>query len=534
MSNKFKKDESKTEVVKEWAGNSFNGNPSFQGYAFGYGGKTQLAAPVSSQIPEDFEQILKDIVEDELLKGLYERHPADQFYNDLPGSPGGITNLAAKKQFVPVDPEEKNDEEPFGPTVGGFPVEINTPNNVQATTKSSQGKNIIDMNALAIDYLPEESVGIWSSFGRNQLAAPRDFQKELEDQKNGGGDITAKLPLGGMGNVSHPKTHVPNSVDNTALNLKSLEEKVINKNKGLFEMKLEAINSLINEIIYSEMASHFANFLSSEKTLNQMHMELSKILQKYNGDYAKAEASQEWQDNLKKYQATANKELEDKKMAAKVAGMFPEKEPLLEPFATNKKPTGPIGTTPTSGKPQTTADKFSQRLRAIGNKKMQFADTVPASDATAPRNSSQSMPPTRKSIPERKNMSMMEAKITQMVREAIVKELKETVSLYESMAAGEPSDGDVAFVDGETWHYDSKTAKWYVEREFDQLISQREEEWLRNNPESLETSPENEVLNQLLETEFENGSNNKSKISEAVLGFMIEKAVKKFLFEGSE
>lgn len=524
MSKRPKKDSEKPENVKEWAGNSFNGNPSFQGYAFGYGGKTQLAAPVSSQVPEDFEQILKDIVEDELLKGLYERHPADQFYNDLPGSPGGLTNLAAKKQFVPIDPEEKNNEEPFGPTVGGFPVELNTPNNVNATTRSSQGRVNIDMDALAIDYLPKESVGVWSSFGRNQLAAPRDFQRELEIQRDGGGDLTAKLPLGGMGNVSHPKTHVPNSVDNTALNLKSLAEKVINKNEGLFEMKIDGLNSLINEIIYSEMASNYANLVGSEKTLSQMHADFGQLLQKYGGDYKKAEASQEWQDQLKKYQQATDKEIEDTKHASKIAAMWPQKEPVLPPFAT--KPTGPVGTGP--AKSPTAADRFSQRLRGSLNKKMQFADTVPPE-----QQGSKSMPPTRKSIPEGKNMSVIEAKITKMVREAIVKELKETVSLFESMAGDQPVDGDFALVDGQNWYYDGQTSKWYVEKEYDMLTSEREEEWLRNNPEALESSPEDEIINQLLEAEFET-TNNKSRISESTLKFMVERAVKKFLFEGNE
>ena len=594
-----KKRKTTDDSIKEWAGNTLNGNPTFQGFAYGYGGRNQLAQPVDSQVPEDFEEIVKSIVEDELLKGLYERHPADQFYNDLPGTPGGMTNLSAKKQFVPIDPEEANNAPVLGPTVGGFPVELNTPNDPNATTRSSLGRQIIDMDALVVDYLPEdylpeESVGIWSSFGRDQLVAPRDWQKELEAQQ--AGDITAKLPLGGMGNVSSPKTHVPNSISTTNVMLKNMMEKVININEGSEIMKIDGIYALINEIIFSEMAKNFGNFVGSEELLSQASTEFGNILQKYGGDYKKAEQSQEWQNQLKSFQIKSDKEsssYDSELLAKRVGAILPQKEPLLAPFQTRKKQTmpggstatagGPVGTTGTGQKKEPTAAmKFTNRLKNVVDKKGQFADTQPAIGSASKTTSSPAQgattapsttgpqvfkkpqgynPPlanqSKKNVSEgrkgnEKTMSKLEETITALVRKAIREELRETVALLESsfkqrLANLEAKDGEVVIVDEEEFVFDAETDKWWHVKDYEQMTNHREAEWNKNNPEpdmatsDMVTAATNtankaddgntDLVTKLMEMEFET-TNGKSSVSEEVLESLVKESVKRFLFEG--
>lgn len=227
-------DTKKEKDIKEWAGAGVNGAPSFQGVAYGYGGRAQLAGP-PRPLPDDFEHIIDDLVADELndMFGgsekpiwtkdatLKERNASDANYSHLGGSPGGDNALVAKRDFIPVDPSEQDNVDFLGPTVDGIAlkdIEGNTSNNWKSVNLANRGRLNMDLDSLVKNQeLPEGMVSgggksPWGSFSPNKLVAPKDWTAETE--KNVLGDMDAKNPLGGMGVVQKPIAFVPNSAEN--------------------------------------------------------------------------------------------------------------------------------------------------------------------------------------------------------------------------------------------------------------------------------------------------------------------------------
>lgn len=222
------------EDLTEWAGAGINGAPSFQGVAYGYGGRAQLAGP-PRPYPPDFEQVVDELVADELndmfggsekpiwtREGkIHERNASDANYHDLPGFPATNT-LVAKNNFVPVDPAEQDNVDWLGPTVAGIAlndIPNNTANNWKATTPEKRGKQIVDIDALVKNQaLPEGMVsgaGLSpgaSTWSGGTLVAPKDWAQEREE--NATGDMDARNPLGGMGVVNKPQRFVPDSAEN--------------------------------------------------------------------------------------------------------------------------------------------------------------------------------------------------------------------------------------------------------------------------------------------------------------------------------
>lgn len=234
MTKIFKKEEIDSDL-QEWAGDGFAGAPSFQGMAYGYGGRAQLAGP-PTPYPPDFEQVIDGLVSDELNdmfggsekpiwtrenKNIQERNSSDANYHDLPGFPATNT-LVAKQNYVPVDPAEQDNVDFLGPTVNGMAlsdIPNNTANNWKATTPEKRGKQIIDIDALVKNYaLPEGMIsgaGLSpgsSSWSGGQLVAQKDWSAEKEE--NAGGDGDANNPLGGMGVIVKPERFIPDSAEN--------------------------------------------------------------------------------------------------------------------------------------------------------------------------------------------------------------------------------------------------------------------------------------------------------------------------------
>lgn len=167
-----------TKPTNEVLGSQQQGAPTFHGGPYGKGGKAQLEDP-TRQEPPDFEKVIDDLVAaemDDMFGGsekpiwteasLAERNVADAGSTGIGGGfPGSaMDTIVAKRNFVPVDPTEKDNVNWLGPTVGGVPlngVEVpdTTINNWKATTPQKMGKKTIDINALVRDQeIPESAV----------------------------------------------------------------------------------------------------------------------------------------------------------------------------------------------------------------------------------------------------------------------------------------------------------------------------------------------------------------------------------------
>lgn len=333
----------KKKDMSEWAGAGINGAPSFQGVAYGYGGRAQLAGPPRA-LPDDFEQVIDDLVADE-LQDLFggqqaiftERNQSDANYRDLPGFPATNT-LVAKRGFVPVDPAEVNNVDFLGPTVGGIALKDipgNTANNWKATTPEKRGKQTIDINALVMDQqLPE---GIGSFWNPDQLVAPRDWQQEIE--QNATGDMEAHNPVGGMGVLHKPVMFVPDSAENQVnMTRETVKRTVITPKES--KMSSQKLAETIKKMVKEELGSlEEAEQIASGDALAWQKQALDAILKTHGGDYAKASQSPEWKAQL---QQTATMAANNK--ASQVTGL-----PL--PFETGPE----LGSRPTT----------QQRLQAM-------------------------------------------------------------------------------------------------------------------------------------------------------------------------
>ena len=295
-----------------------HGAREYQGGPYGLGGRAQLAAG-GRPLTDDFEEIVDQMVQDELesvpLPNQFtenmvsERNQSDQFYRDLPGYPPPDT-LVAPATFIPVDPSEK-DQDLLGPTVGGArlvdinnDISDNTINAVNATVPSKMGKQTIDIDALVKNqHIPEGIVGTvptthgasqGSVWNPDQLVAPRDWQQELEDMRNG--DEKAKLPLGGMGMVGHPIKHVPASAEELLVRKEVITHMTNNKN----------IQDLIESVIQEELEE--AGLVGTDVTLQANKQVMDQILAKYGGDYQKASTSPEWAQALQQTGAATERD----------------------------------------------------------------------------------------------------------------------------------------------------------------------------------------------------------------------------------
>jgi len=314
--------------MDEWAGAGINGAPSFQGTAFGYGGRAQLAGPPRA-LPDDFERIVNDLVADELqdiLGGseepvwtestegtdLLERNASDANYRDLPGYPATNT-LVAKQGFVPVDPAEQNNVDFLGPTVAGMALKDitgNTANNWKATSPEKRGKLTIDINALVRDQqLPE---GMTSTAGRSdswspaQLVAQKDWQAEIED--NATGDMQAHNPIGGMGVLHKPIVFIPASAESQVNMTRETVKRTVITPKEL-TMTSKKLTETIKKMIVEEFGNlEEADAIASDAALALQKQTLDSILAQFGGDYNKAKESPAWKAAIARTTTTAEKE----------------------------------------------------------------------------------------------------------------------------------------------------------------------------------------------------------------------------------
>lgn len=364
--------------IKEWAGGSINGAPSFQGYAYGYGNKAQMAQP-ESQVPKDFEEILNQAVSDELesLFGLSEttlteRDASDGFYRDLPGYPPPDT-LVSKKTFVPEDPAERENRDMLGPTVGEIPIEDLTINNWKATTPSKSGKMTTVINTLVADELEESMIslagpGIGGTWNPDNLVAHRDWQKDLETP---GDENATANNLSGMGKLVKPFSYVPKSIDNKHENAeKTKYSKVITKKEeNMFIKKFtEVIKRLVMEELGSRMAIGEANVenVASEPLLQWQKQVFDNIVAKHGGDYQRAQKSPEWAQALKQAETARQKEAESQKtgLPLPMQAKQPGQTGSSPPGQTSSKPDirqrlkGTKSSTGTSGNPSDLSHLF--------------------------------------------------------------------------------------------------------------------------------------------------------------------------------
>lgn len=381
--------------IPEWAGAGINGAPSFQGVAYGYGGRAQLAGP-PRPLPDDFEKIVDDLVADEMddmfggatepvwtrENTLRERNQSDQFYRDLPGWPA-VNTLVAKKDFVPVDAKAVDDVDWLGPTVNGVAlndVPNNTASNWKATTPEKRGKQMIDINALVqTQELPE---GMISANGRspggswhpNVLVAPKDWEQEREE--NATGDIEAMNPIGGMGVVRKPQMFVPDSAENqmpTAWR-ESIEKPIINREEK--SMATENLVEMIRQIVLEELEE--AEIIPSTPVLSLNKAVFDDIIARHGGDYTKASQSPEWQQALQ-----AGEQRKEKETVSQIAGVplpgvaknvpgqnlnMNQRLQALKPSAKKPAPTGPTGPTGTSQVPDQQRLAHNAKISAMKSK----------------------------------------------------------------------------------------------------------------------------------------------------------------------
>lgn len=447
-------------VVKEWGGGSFNGAPSFQGVAFGYDGKNQLAQP-ERHVTKDFQEILDSFVQDE-LEGLYpasettlmERDPGDGFYRDLPGSPGGMNNLVVHRQHVPVDRAEINNVDFLGPTVNGMElgdIGNSTTNNWKATTPEKRGRATIDMNALVKDQEVEDihEIGIWSQWNPAQLVAPRNFQQELEDSETG--DATAKSPLGGMGYTTKPRTFVPASAEYMTVNRESLGGNVITTKESL-NMKLNEINLLITEVVLNELEEASVQQFGSDELMGQVTQNLVGIVNKYGGDYEKAYASEEWK------QATKSAE---EQIAGEKTSAFP---PLVQPFQTGLS--GPSGTKGTSPPPTNLKSKLQALKPGAGQQgtpqtgETQAVQSQDKKQQLLGKLASLRTKQKQQESLQRGTMKKIDEVIAEIARRVIVEELEKLMEVFGGPE--HPVDGQVEIEPetGREYTYDARSGSW--------------------------------------------------------------------------
>lgn len=377
--------------IPEWAGAGINGAPSFQGVAYGYGGRAQLAGP-PRPLPDDFEKIVDDLVAGELEdmfgeptepvwtkeNTIKERNQSDQFYSDLPGFPA-VNTLVAKKDFVPVDAKAVDDVDWLGPTVNGVALKDipnNTSSNWKATTPEKRGKATIDMNALVqTQELPE---GMVSGQGRspggswhpNVLVAPKDWDAEREELATG--DMDAKNPIGGMGVLMKGQAFIPDSAENqmpTAWR-ESVEKPLITQKENTMPTQnlVEMIRSLVLEALEE------AEVLPSDTSLQMNKSYFDSVLQKYGGDYAKASASPEWKQGLASKVVLPSLVPSKNQVVApdQAAAQAPQKPGLnmqqrLQALRPTKGPTGTTGTAPQQN-PQDQQQAHNAKIAAMKSK----------------------------------------------------------------------------------------------------------------------------------------------------------------------